>query len=110
MQALVLLTFTTSLSATLKMQYHNTPQECTCCAAIPDAGYAVFTTGAETLLDHPGLFACTWGLCYHWCAVSIMVPCHARQYAFPCCAGNITGVQCLPVRIAWEILCDIVDP
>lgn len=58
MQALVLLTFTTSLNATLMMQYHSTPQECTCCAAIPDAGYAVFTTGAETPSGHPGLSVC----------------------------------------------------
>ena len=53
MQALVLLTFTTSLKRGLTMQYHSTPHQCTCCKAIPDADYAVFTTGIPMLSGQP---------------------------------------------------------
>ena len=45
MQALVLLTFATSLRRGETLQYHSTPQTCTCCEAILDADYAVFTSG-----------------------------------------------------------------
>ncbi len=45
MQALVLLTFTASLRGGQTTQFHSTPEKCTCCEAIPDADYAVFTSG-----------------------------------------------------------------
>ena len=53
MQALVLLTFATSLDAYHTMQHHSSHQECACCAAIPNTDYAVFTTGAQMLSEYP---------------------------------------------------------
>ena len=53
MQALVLLTFAVKTSQT--PLYPSTDQECTCCAAIPNADYAVLTAGAWMLSEQARL-------------------------------------------------------
>ena len=58
MQALVLLTFTSFLKRGQTMQYHTTPQDCTCCEAIPDAEFAVFSSGILMLSHQLVLIAC----------------------------------------------------
>ena len=45
MQAVVLLTFVAPLSEDTAPQFHEFEQECGCCASIPHAGHALFTTG-----------------------------------------------------------------
>lgn len=50
MQALVLVTFATSFNRDLSPAFHRTHQQCSCCMTIPDADYALFTTGAAILI------------------------------------------------------------
>ena len=46
MQAVVLLTFAAPLAQDAPPRFHEREQDCGCCTSIPDAGHALFTTGA----------------------------------------------------------------
>ena len=63
MQALVLLTFATSLNTNGIVQHHSNQQKCACCTAVPNADYAVFTEGGQIMSGSPGLMSEKWVLC-----------------------------------------------